>query len=278
MSLKDILVHVDSTPASRVRLILALSLARRFGARLSGLHVIPEPDVPPYFKPSAVARIARIYAENARKAAGLAEALFREETEDAGVVTTWECLAADLAETIAERARFADLLMLGQFDTENPPPISAFLLPAKVAFGAATPILVIPDSVLSREIGRRIVVAWDGSREAARAIRDAMPMLQDAERVSLLTVDPLRQRHMHDGPNPSGLAAHLSRHGVFPEAMELSAAENSVTDALLAHAAEFGADLLVTGAYGHSRIWEFVVGGTTQDLLEKTTIPLLISR
>ena len=278
MSFKDILVHVDSTPASRVRLNLALSLARRFGARLSGLHVIPEPDVPPYFKPSAVARIARIYAENAREAADLAEALFREETKDAGIATAWECLAADMAEIIAERARFADLLMLGQFDTENPPVISAFLLPAKVAFGAATPILVIPNGVLSGAIGRRIVVAWDGSREAARAIRDAMPMLQDADRVSLLTVDPLRQRHMHDGPNPSGLVAHLGRHGVVPEAMELSAGENSVTDALLGHAAEFGADLLVTGAYGHSRIWEFVVGGTTQDLLEKTTLPLLISR
>jgi nucleotide-binding universal stress UspA family protein len=167
---------------------------------------------------------------------------------------------------------------LGQFDTENPPAISAFLLPAKVVFGAATPILVIPNSVRSREIGRRIVVAWDGSREAARAIRGAIPMLQKAERVSLLTVDPLRQRHMHDGPNPPGLAAHLGRHGVFLETIELSAGENRVTDALLAHAAEFGADLLVTGAYGHSRIWEFVVGGTTQDLLEKTAIPLLISR
>jgi hypothetical protein len=100
MSFKDILVHVDSTPASRVRLNLALLLARRFGARVSGRHVIPEPDVPPYFKPSAVARIARIYAENAREAAGLAEALFREETKDAGVVTAWECVAGDMAETI----------------------------------------------------------------------------------------------------------------------------------------------------------------------------------
>ncbi len=105
-----------------------------------------------------------------------------------------------------------------------------------------------------------------------------MPMLQDAERVSLLAVDPLRQRHMRDGLNLSELTAHLGRHGVSPDATELSAGERSVTDALLAHAAEFGADLLVMGAYGHSRIWEFIVGGTTQDLLEKTTIPLLISR
>ncbi len=112
MSFKDILVHVGSAPASRVRLNLALSLAHRFGARLSGLHVIPEPNVPPYFKPSAIARIAKIYTENAREAARLAEVLFREETKDASVVTAWECVAADMAETIAERSRFADLLML----------------------------------------------------------------------------------------------------------------------------------------------------------------------
>jgi nucleotide-binding universal stress UspA family protein len=128
MSFKDILVHVDSTPAARVRLNLALSLARRFGARLSGLHVIPEPEVPPYFKPSAVARIARIYAENAREAGGLAEALFREETKDAGAVTAWECLSGDMAETIAERARFADLLMPSSCSSE------ASILSVRVGF------------------------------------------------------------------------------------------------------------------------------------------------
>src|SRR5260370_1197991 len=116
MSFKDILVHVDSTPASRVRLRLSLSLARRFDARLSALHVIPDPDVPPYFKPSAVERIAAIYPENAREAAEKAEARFREEMKDAGAATAWECVEGDLAERIAERARFADLLVLAQFD------------------------------------------------------------------------------------------------------------------------------------------------------------------
>jgi hypothetical protein len=105
MSFKDILVHVDATPASRNRLQLALTLAHRFGARLSGLHVIPDPSVPPYFKPSAIERIARIYAENARDAADRAEALFREETKDASAVVAWECTAGEMEERIAERAR-----------------------------------------------------------------------------------------------------------------------------------------------------------------------------
>jgi nucleotide-binding universal stress UspA family protein len=278
MSLKDILVHVDSTPASRTRLRLGLTLARHFSAQLSGLHVIPEPDVPPYFKPSIVARIAKIYAENAREAADLAEALFREELKDAGAAAAWECVAGDMAEMITERARFTDLLMLGQFDTENPHGISAFLLPEKVVFGVASPILVVPSAGAFGDIGKRIVATWNGSREAARAIRDAMPLLKHAEQVLLLAVDLNRQGHIHDGADASQLAAHLGRHGIQIVVEEVSPGRATVAETLLTQAAEFGADLMVMGAYGHSRIWEFVVGGTTPDVLERTQIPVLISR
>jgi nucleotide-binding universal stress UspA family protein len=278
MGFKDILVHVDATPASRTRLRLGLTLARRFGARLSGLHVIPEPAVPPYFKPSVVERIAAIYSKNAKVAAGLAEALFLQATKDASADTAWECISGDIEEMIAEHARFADLLMLGQFDTENPQTISAFLLPAKVVFGASVPILVIPNNGRFDDVGRHPLVAWDGSREAARAIQDAMPLLQAAERVSVLAIDPLRQGHMHEGARTPALVAHLGRHGIRAEATEASVGREGVTKDLLAHAGLLGADLLVMGAYGHSRTWEFLVGGTTQDLLEKTSIPVLMSR
>ena len=125
MGFKDILVHVDSTPASAVRLQLGISLARRFGARMSGLHVTPDPDVPPYFKPSAVARIAKIYREGAREAALLAEAHFRDATKDIDLITAWKSVEGDIARVLGERARFADLLLVGQQDTENPPAIAA---------------------------------------------------------------------------------------------------------------------------------------------------------
>ncbi|HEV2187412.1 MAG TPA: universal stress protein [Stellaceae bacterium] len=278
MSFKDILVYVDSTGASRLRLQVALTLAGRFDARLSGLHVIPKPDVPPYFKPSVVERVAKIYSQNAKVAAAQAETLFREETRAGGITSTWECTAGDMEELIAERARFADLLVLGQFDTENPPTISSFLLPAKVVFGSAAPILVIPNTGKFGDAGRHPLIAWDGSREAARAISDALPLLKGAEKVSLLSIDPLRQGHMHDGTHLSEIVAHLARHGVVATAKEIALVAPRVTNDLLEHASRIGADLLVMGAYGHSRVWEFVVGGTTQDLLEKTTIPVLMSR
>ncbi|HUI22718.1 MAG TPA: universal stress protein, partial [Methylocella sp.] len=201
MDYRDILVHVDSTPASDLRLRLGLDLARRFGARLSGLHVVPDPDVPPYFKPSAVERIAEIYRENAREAAVLAEAHFRETTRDIDTVTAWQTVEGDMARALAERARFADLVLLGQYDTENPPTISAFLLPEKVVIDAGTPILVVPTRGTFDGIGRHVLVTWDGSREAARALRDAMPLLKAAEQVSLLAIDPDRQGHVHPEAN-----------------------------------------------------------------------------
>jgi nucleotide-binding universal stress UspA family protein len=181
-------------------------------------------------------------------------------------------------EIIGERARFADLLVLGQFDTENPPRISAFLLPAKVVFEAAAPILVIPNSGSFADVGCHALIAWDGSRQAARAIRDALPLLAIAERVSVLAVDPQRQDHMHGGAHTAALLAYLDRHGVRAQPQEIAADAKGVTDDLLERSAAVGADLVVMGAYGHSPVWEFVAGGTTQDLLERTRIPVLMSR
>ena len=277
MGFKDILVHVDSTPASVIRLRLGLALARRFGARLSGLHVVPDPDVPPYFKPSAVARIAEIYRENAREADLLAEGSFREATKDIDIVTAWRSVEGDMAQLLAERARFADLLLVGQSDTENPPTLSAFSLPEKVVVAAGTPILVVPTRGAFDDIGRHVLVTWDGSREAARAVHDAMPFLQTAERVSLLAVDPNRQGHVHPTANAPDMAAHLARHGVPTEPTEIPSADRSVTEVLLAHATSIGADLLVMGAYGHPRLLEFVLGGTTEALLERAAVPILMS-
>ena len=94
----------------------------------------------------------------------------------------------------------------------------------------------------------------------------------------MLAIDPLRQDHMHEGAHTSEVVAYLARHAVSAEEIEISSDRKGVTRDLLEQASSLGANMLVMGAYGHSRVWEFVVGGTTQDLLEKTTIPVLMSR
>ena len=277
MGFKDILIHFDSTPASGARLRLGLALARRFGSRICGVHVVPDPDVPPYFKPSAVKHIADIYRKNAREAAVRAEIKFRAATKNIDIMTVWESFGGDMAQLLAERARFADLLLVGQFDSENPPKLSAFSLPEKVVVEAGTPVLVVPTRGTHDDAGRHILVTWDGSREAARAVRDAMPLLQAAEHVSLIAIDPDSQGHVHLPAAVGSLEAHLALHDVSVQKREVASAEAGITDVLLRQAAELGADLLVMGAYGHPRLLEFMLGGTTQTLLEKTPIPILMS-
>ena len=224
-----------------------------------------------------VERIAKIYRENARESARRAEAQFRDATTGVPLATVYQAAEGDMARVLAEQARFVDLLILGQHDTENPRGISAFLLPQRVVLDAGTPILVVPLRGAFEALPRHALVAWDGSPEATRALRDAMPLLRAAERVSLLAVDPDRQGHVHPHANSVEVAARLGRHGITTEPIEVASGTQDVTDVLLAHAAQVGADLLVMGAYGHSPIKEFILGGTTQDLLARATIPILIS-
>jgi nucleotide-binding universal stress UspA family protein len=256
---------------------VALSLATRFGARLTGLHVIPDPEVPPYFKPSVVHRIAGIYQKHAREAANAASLHFERATHDSGVDIAWRCVEGDMPRLLAEHARFADLLILGQADTENPPAMRAFLLPQDVVMNAGAPVLAVPIQMALREVGHCIVLAWDGSREATRAFRDALPLLQAADRVSLIAIDPSRQGHVQIGAMVQYMVEHLAQHGVQVEAAAVPSAGKNAIDVLLSHTASVGADLLVMGAFGHPRVIEFLTGGTTYNLLYRTAVPVFMS-
>jgi nucleotide-binding universal stress UspA family protein len=277
MGFKDILVHVDSTAASTARVWVSLALARRSNARVVGLHVTPNPHVPLYFKPSHAERIAKLYKESADEAAVLAEIQFRKDVKDAGVETQWELAQGDIARGLAEHGCLADLLVVGQDDTENPRIIEPFLLSQKVVMQSGVPVLVIPICPFPPSVGQNILVAWDGSHEAARAVRDSLPLLRQAGHVSLLAIDPHGQSYIRSGADPATMAAHLERHGIKAETMETVSEQKTVTDVLLARIAEVGADLLVMGAFGHSRLKEFLLGGVTYDLLLKLPVPVLMS-
>jgi hypothetical protein len=169
MGFKDIVVHVDSTIASTTRVWVSLALARRWSARVIGLHVIPNLPTPPHFTPSHAERISSLYRESAREAAIMAESQFRKDIKDADVETQWRSVEGDIARGLAEHGRFADLLIVGQGDTENPPMLEPFLLPQKVVMESGIPVLVIPTAPIKAfSIGQRILVSWDGSREAAQ--------------------------------------------------------------------------------------------------------------
>ena len=281
MALKDILVHLDGTPRSAVRLELAAGLAVRHGAHLTGLHVIDIPSVN-YFYGAAMPFVPanpedivdRIRAE-AMAAAGPVEAAFRDCLRRNAIEGEWRTAEGILPVTVGLHARYADLCVVGQPNAYEPQDADGVTVAAVMTSGR--PVLAVPFAGEFPTVGERVLVAWNASREAARALHDALPLLIGAKQVTVLAINPHRGIG-GDGDVPAAdIALHLARHGLKAEAAHTVAKDISDGEALLSYAADLGADLSVAGAYGHSRARELVFGGVTQTLIAEMTAPVLLS-
>jgi nucleotide-binding universal stress UspA family protein len=181
----------------------------------------------------------------------------------------------DLADVVMERGRVADLIVAGQTDPEwDLSPLMDF--PERLALESGRPVLVIPCAGRYATVGRRVVIAWKRSREAARAVFDALPLLREAEAVHILEI----KDHAEDAntlARDTAIAAALGRHGIKPEVRTSTASDISVGDEILSRASDLDADLLVMGAYGHSRFRELVFGGATRHIARHMTLPTLLS-
>jgi nucleotide-binding universal stress UspA family protein len=286
--MRDLLVYLDDTPASPPRLEAALALAGRLGARLTALCLVAEP----YLRGAGGRHLpADLIREHLAHAEAAAEAVLAAAREAAGrhgtaLETRREAGSLDrLPQLLARHARHADLTVVGRANAEVGGAEDALL--AEAAFmDSGRPALVVPppgdggaDGVSAWSLpSRRAVVAWDGSREAARAAGDAVPLLRLAGEVLVLVVDG-RDAAARPGERPgAGIAAHLARHEVRAEVREVASdGAGSVGEAILARARDEGADLVVMGGYGHSRLREMMLGGTTRHVLERTTVPVLLS-
>jgi nucleotide-binding universal stress UspA family protein len=142
---------------------------------------------------------------------------------------------------------------------------------------AGRPILVVPYAGHFARIGQRVVIGWDASREAARAVNDAMPLLAAAEAVTVLTIDPEQSPRGHGEIPGADIALHLARHGVTAQVERTVSAGIGIGNTLLSRAADLEADLLVMGAYGHSRVRELLLGGVTRTMLTSMTLPVLMA-
>jgi nucleotide-binding universal stress UspA family protein len=294
MALRDIVVVLDDSTASEIRLDSAVALAQQHGAHLTGLSALdllmptrpvvqprsnPEGDtqpaapllnwaaVPPVDHPEADTQAA----ENAERL----EAAFRERLRFSGLQGDWRVASGNLSETVVRQARQADLVILGQVNPDHPPPPAGRQLVEDVLMTSGRPILVIPYIGRFATVGTRILVGWNNSREAARAVNDAMPLLAKATSVTVLEASP-----RHPAPadaTSAGITRHLTRHGIRAETTRTVTGSISTPDLLLNYAADMSADLLVVGAYGHSRLRELVLGGVTRELLRHMTLPVLMS-
>ena len=275
MTYKDLLVVLDTDVAVPGRIEIAAALAERFAAHLVGLYPQPTAEAPPYFGYFDPALLSPFFEElraRARDAADKTRKTFEHITGLRGISAEWrEAPDADPA----LHARYADLTILGQLDPDEPDTIRP--RPEQVTLASGRPILVVPYAGSFPNPGRRIVIGWNASREAARAVSDAMPLLTAAEIVTVLTIDPREGPRAHGELPGADISLHLARHGVKAQIERTVSADLPVGEVLLSRAADLGADLLVMGAYGHSRARELLLGGATRSLLRSMTLPVLMS-
>jgi nucleotide-binding universal stress UspA family protein len=285
MTFKDILVHLDEGPRSGMRLKIAADLARRNGAHLTGIFIadIPGSDLfygagMPFAAGGGMDQMVNALRADAMARAESVGQEFRDTLRRQGLEGEWRVVEGDTVSLLALHARYADVTILGQPNDDEPykgPTADAVLVNVMLASGR--PVLAVPYAGQFERVGERVLVAWNASREATRAVNDALPLLRGAKSVTILAVNPKHGIEGHGDVPAADIALHLARHGVKAEAAHTIANDISEGDALLSYAADLGVDLIVCGGYGHSRAREMVFGGVTRTLLQEMTVPMLLS-
>ncbi|WP_261543338.1 universal stress protein [Burkholderia multivorans] len=277
MSYKTLLVHLDDSARCATRVKLALELAGRWNAHLIGLYVVCQDLLEPLRRPHEPLKLA-VYERLCDQRRNEAEQRFLAAAELAGRSNVeWQAPAGDATDAGILHARHADLLVLGQEDPDDRMTYVARHFVEDVVMGSGRPALVVPYAGDVRTIGENVVIGWDGGREAARALADALPLLARARFVNVETVS-----HGHPDPDktPAGVdvAAYLERHGIRAS-FSTTPRDRSVGvgATLLNRVTDLHADLLVMGLYSHARMHERVLGGATRTILEAMTVPVLLS-
>jgi len=209
------------------------------------------------------------------------KAIFNHYASLSGQNWQWRTVDADLTpsgDTALDLAKCADLVLIDRLERGSTLMDPDMTL-EQLMFETGRPVIVVPKDYRGPKTGQRIVVAWNGTREASRAAFDALPLVSNASPNCVrLVCPPLPENSSRQLPHGADLAEALARHGVEPEIKPLPGRHSDAGAEILAECEEFGADLLVMGAYGHSRLREYVFGGTTETILNDATIPVLLSR
>lgn len=277
MTYRDILVHIDDTPASATRAAAAAELAQRSNAHLGGVFLKSEflrnymaGEALAYMSPNDIDSILKDHAAAILKASEQGREIFEAAAAKAGVSSEWMVIDGDFTAPMAACARRFDLTVfptiacaaLGQHT------ISA----ADLGLTSGGPVLVVPEHGVTRNVGRRVLIAWKGTRESARALRDAWPLVMGAEQVHILVVSP----HGDDGPDGL-LQRHLEHHGREAKLIVDRSSDASAGTILRQHVKALDIDLVVMGLYGRGRVQELVLGGVSRDMVSDPPAPLLIS-
>jgi len=286
MALKDLLVYVDQSAYAAKRLRLAADLARRHQSRLTALYVRElspaqrhEQSVAELGQGSAkaITRTNRIIQQSIDESVTRLRSTLEAVEREHGLEVEWRCLEGAASTLVPQHARFADLCILSQ-DTSAVATATGYTFSEQLLFVSGRPVVFVPAHGSFETLGRHILVAWNSSRASTRAVNDALPLIERAEKVTLLAVNPAEFAERYGALPPEQMVAHLRRHGASVEGIWLNdIPTGSIADAVLAEAHKVGADLIVAGAFGHPRLWEKMMGGVTRDLLARMNQPVLMS-
>lgn len=276
MSYRNILVQIDETPASNTRARAAAHVAAHFGASLTAMFLSTD-HVPAFLAGDSFTAAVTIEAYVAERDKTLAitrakaRAIFEAEIAGHNLNANWIDVNGDDDAAVFAAARRFDLTIFPHVATSAQAPFE--ITAAHIGMGSGGPVLVLPDSGFPIPFGKRVMVAWKETREAARALRDAWPFLSAAEEVHFLAVSRDAPAEFDDV-----MRSNLEAHGVKAVHMHVDRNEDvPVGNAIQRHAGMVGADLVVLGLYGHSRMRELFLGGVSRDVLGSTPLPLLVS-
>ena len=286
MALKDLLVHVDQSSHAGNRLRLAADLARRHQSRLTALFVREMNPAQRHNQSvseiglgssSAITHTNRTIAQSIDKSAEQLRSALEEIGRADGLEVEWRCLKGEAPALVPQHARFADLCILCQ-DTSAVALATGYTFSEQLLFVTGRPVIFVPANGSYGTLGRHILVAWNSSRASTRAVNDALPLIERADKVTLLAINPAEFAERYGALPPEQMVEHLKRHGASVVGSWVNGIpQESIADVVLAEAHKVGADLIVAGAFGHPRLWEKIMGGVTRDLLARMNVPVLMS-
>ncbi len=275
MSYKTILVHIDSGKHTEKRLEVAIKLASKYDAYLVGLYVFSLYVPPGYIMAHMGEEIEAAQNKIAVESMSRAEKVFRKQTSAANLdKTEWLTAYDEPVHAMSLHAQSADLVVISQSDSSDNSGVDMDF-PERLVLAAGRPVLILPNTGDFPSIGKHILVAWNSSQEATRAVSNAIPFLKAADSVCIIAVNS--KTGEHDSTQSENMVRYLERLGIRAEAKDCHGVEIDVGNELLSRAADLSADLIVMGCYGHSRLREWVLGGATRTILESMTVPVLMS-
>ncbi len=257
----------------------AIMLARDQEAHLICLYVVPQYKINLFTGYDASPKVLKNFKDAHLDAANTIAEKLEKKRKSEDIAAKWrvvESETSDVVPLMVEHSRVADVLVVGQQDSSNMELVEQ-TLSEQILMQSGRPILQVPTTTPVKGFGRQVLVAWDGGRQATRAVFDALPVLQSAENVHLLWVDPPRSADGRFETMRVEMTETLARHGVSVASVEAASGGMTVGEVLLDQVSKTGCDLLVLGAYGHWRMREYVLGGTTRHILQHADVPSLMS-